>query len=120
MKLNEYTTLGRTGLRVTPLCFGAMSFGTGWGWGSDERTSHEMIERYLAAGGNFIDTADGYQAGASEEYVGKFVAERGLRGARRFRNGDRECESGDQNAKTSVGHIVLQKLLILLVAGRDI
>jgi aryl-alcohol dehydrogenase-like predicted oxidoreductase len=79
MRLNEYTTLGRTGLRVTPLCLGAMSFGTGWGWGSDEKTSHQMIDRYLAAGGNFIDTADGYQMGQSEEIVGKYVTERKLR-----------------------------------------
>ena len=79
MKLNEYTTLGRTGLRVTPLCMGAMSFGTGWGWGADEKVSKALFDFYLERGGNFIDSADGYQAGASEEYVGKFVAERGLR-----------------------------------------
>jgi aryl-alcohol dehydrogenase-like predicted oxidoreductase len=79
MKVNEYTTLGRTGLRVTPLCMGAMSFGTGWGWGVDEKASKALFDYYLERGGNFIDSADGYQMGASEEYVGKFVAERGLR-----------------------------------------
>ena len=60
MRLNEYTTLGRTGLRVSPLCLGAMGFGTGWGWGADEKLSHQMLDQYVEPGGNFIDTADGY------------------------------------------------------------
>jgi len=79
MKLNDYTTLGRTGLRISPLCLGAMGFGTGWGWGADEKLSFEMMNLYLEGGGNFIDTADGYQMGQSEEIVGKYVAERKLR-----------------------------------------
>ncbi|MGA8013816.1 MAG: aldo/keto reductase [Candidatus Acidiferrales bacterium] len=79
MRLNEYTTLGRTGLRVSPLCLGAMGFGTGWGWGADEKLSHQMLDQYVEPGGNFIDTADGYQMGQSEEIIGKYVAERGLR-----------------------------------------
>src|SRR6202050_2297158 len=79
MRLNDYVTLGRTGLRVSPLCFGAMHFGTEWGWGADETTSKQMFDRYLEAGGNFIDTADSYTDGHSEELVGKFVAEGGAR-----------------------------------------
>jgi len=79
MRLNEFTTLGRTGLRVTPLCLGAMGFGTGWGWGADEKSSFQMLDQYFDAGGNFIDTADGYQMGQSEEIVGKYVVERKLR-----------------------------------------
>ena len=79
MKLNDYTTLGRTGLRVSPLCLGAMGFGNGWGWGADEKLSFEMINLFLESGGNFIDVADGYQMGQSEEIVGKYVAERKLR-----------------------------------------
>jgi len=79
MKLNEYTTLGRTGLRVSPLCLGAMGFGTGWGWGADEKLSFEMMDLFVKQGGNFIDTANGYQMGQSEQIVGKFVAERKLR-----------------------------------------
>jgi len=79
MKLSDYTTLGRTGLRVSPLCLGAMTFGTEWGFGTDESTSKEMFDRYIDAGGNFIDTADAYTNGHSEELVGKFVSERGLR-----------------------------------------
>ena len=79
MRLNEYVTLGRTGLRVSPLCMGAMGFGTGWGWGADEKLSFEMLDLYVNSGGNFIDTANGYQMGQSEQIVGKFVAERKLR-----------------------------------------
>jgi aryl-alcohol dehydrogenase-like predicted oxidoreductase len=79
MRLNEYVTLGRTGLRVSPLCLGAMGFGTGWGWGADEKQSFEMLGLYVQDGGNFIDTANGYQMGQSEQIVGKFVAERKLR-----------------------------------------
>src|ERR1700694_5857738 len=79
MKLNEYTTLGRSGLRVSPLCLGTMTFGTQWGWGSEESTARTIFDRYLEAGGNFVDTADGYTNGQSEEMVGKFIGERGLR-----------------------------------------
>jgi aryl-alcohol dehydrogenase-like predicted oxidoreductase len=79
MRLNEYTTLGRTGLRVSPLCLGAMGFGTGWGWGADEKQSFEMLDLYVKDGGNFIDTANGYQMGQSEQIVGQYVGDRKLR-----------------------------------------
>jgi aryl-alcohol dehydrogenase-like predicted oxidoreductase len=79
MQLNEYTTLGRSGLRVSPLCLGTMTFGTEWGWGAEEKVSRQLLDRYLDAGGNFIDTADGYTLGKSEEMLGKFIAERKLR-----------------------------------------
>lgn len=79
MKLNEYTTLGRTGLRVSPLCLGTMTFGTEWGFGAEEKVSKEQFDRYVGAGGNFIDTADGYTNGHAEEMVGKFVTEGKLR-----------------------------------------
>jgi aryl-alcohol dehydrogenase-like predicted oxidoreductase len=77
--LNQYTTLGRSGLRVSPFCLGTMTFGTEWGWGAEEETSRAIFDRYLEAGGNFIDTADGYTGGRSEEMIGKFIADRGLR-----------------------------------------
>jgi aryl-alcohol dehydrogenase-like predicted oxidoreductase len=56
-----------------------MTFGTEWGWGSEEQVSRSIFDTYLDAGGNFIDTADGYTAGHSEELVGKFIADRSLR-----------------------------------------
>ena len=79
MQLNEYSTLGRSGLRVSPLCLGTMTFGTEWGWGAEESVSRSLFDRYIEQGGNFIDTADGYTGGKSEELVGKFIADRGLR-----------------------------------------
>ena len=75
MNLNEYVTLGRSGLRVSPLCLGTMTFGTEWGWGADEESSRAIFNRYLEKGGNFVDTADGYTNGRSEQLVGKFLQE---------------------------------------------
>jgi aryl-alcohol dehydrogenase-like predicted oxidoreductase len=75
MKLNEYVTLGRSGLRVSPLSLGTMTFGTEWGWGADEESSRAIFNRYLEKGGNFVDTADGYTNGKSEQLVGKFLQE---------------------------------------------
>ncbi|MFD9004573.1 aldo/keto reductase [Streptomyces sp. NPDC059582] len=71
----RYTTFGRrTGLRVSEYALGAGNFGTGWGAGADPDESRRMFDRFAEAGGNFLDTADGYQFGESEELVGKFVA----------------------------------------------
>jgi aryl-alcohol dehydrogenase-like predicted oxidoreductase len=77
--LNTYTTLGRTGLRVSPLCLGTMTFGTEWGWGNEEPDARAIFSRYLDSGGNFIDTADGYTMGKSEELLGKFIRDRSAR-----------------------------------------
>jgi aryl-alcohol dehydrogenase-like predicted oxidoreductase len=68
----DYRNLGRTGVRVTPLCLGAMMFG---GWGNpDHDDSIRIIDRALDAGINFVDTADVYSAGESEQIVGKALA----------------------------------------------
>src|SRR5215468_461813 len=79
MNMNDYVTLGRSGLRVSPLTLGTMTFGTEWGWGSEETTARAIFNRYLEAGGNVLDTADGYTNGKSEELIGKFIHEGGLR-----------------------------------------
>ncbi|MGV2288900.1 aldo/keto reductase [Trinickia sp. YCB016] len=79
MTMNRYTLLGRSGLRVSPISLGTMTFGTEWGWGADEDTAERLFDQYVNAGGNFIDTADLYTEGTSETWVGKFVAARGLR-----------------------------------------
>jgi aryl-alcohol dehydrogenase-like predicted oxidoreductase len=79
MSLNTYYTLGRSGLRVSRLALGAMTFGTEWGWGADEDTARQLFNTYIDAGGNFIDTADLYTNGTSETWIGKFIAERNLR-----------------------------------------
>jgi aryl-alcohol dehydrogenase-like predicted oxidoreductase len=65
----EYRPLGRTGVKVSPLCLGAMMFGP---WGNNDRAdSTRIIHRALDAGINFVDTADVYSGGASEEIVGE-------------------------------------------------
>src|SRR5512142_1447521 len=70
----EYRRLGNTGVHVSELCLGAMMFGA---WGNrDHDDSLKIIERALDAGINFIDTADVYSAGESEEIVGKAIAGR--------------------------------------------
>jgi aryl-alcohol dehydrogenase-like predicted oxidoreductase len=77
--LATYSLLGRSGLRVSPLCLGTMTFGTEWGWGAPRETAFALMDRYFEAGGNFIDTADGYTGGTSESLIGAYFAERGTR-----------------------------------------
>ncbi len=73
MALDHYITLGRSGLRVSPLCLGAMTFGEGRGWGSSVEECQEIMDRFIEAGGNFIDTANGYTAGHSETIIGDHI-----------------------------------------------
>ena len=68
----EQRPLGRTGIRVSELCLGAMTFGRE----ADEATSRRMVDRFLDAGGNFIDTANVYNEGVSEEITGRAIAAR--------------------------------------------
>nr|HEX4316451.1 aldo/keto reductase [Kofleriaceae bacterium] len=68
--LDHYVTLGRSGLRVSPLCLGAMTFGEDLGWGSSVEESQQIMDRYVAAGGNFIDTANFYTKSHSEKIIG--------------------------------------------------
>ncbi len=71
----KYTTFGRnSGLRVAELALGTGNFGTGWGYGSEREEAKQVFERYAEAGGNFIDSADAYQFGQSEQMVGEFIA----------------------------------------------
>ncbi|QWT18864.1 aldo/keto reductase [Bacillus sp. NP157] len=76
MHLDDYTTLGRSGLRVSPVSLGAMTFGETWGWGASEAESRSMLDTYMERGGNFIDTANFYTGGTSETMLGKFLAGR--------------------------------------------
>jgi aryl-alcohol dehydrogenase-like predicted oxidoreductase len=73
MPLDHYVTLGHSGLRVSPLCLGAMTFGEDWGWGSSVKDSEAIIDRFVERGGNFIDTANGYTKGHSEKIIGDHV-----------------------------------------------
>lgn len=78
MSLTNFCSLGHSGLIVSPLALGTMTFGTG-DWGADESTSRAIFDAYRAAGGNLIDTADIYSGGESEKLVGKFIADSGAR-----------------------------------------
>jgi aryl-alcohol dehydrogenase-like predicted oxidoreductase len=73
MPLDHYVTLGRSGLRVSPLCLGAMTFGEDLGWGSSVEESEQIIDRYLELGGNFIDTANFYTKSHSEKIIGDHI-----------------------------------------------
>jgi aryl-alcohol dehydrogenase-like predicted oxidoreductase len=71
----RYKNFGRrSGLRVSEVALGTGNFGTGWGYGAERDEAKAVFDRYAAAGGNFIDTADSYQAGQSEQLVGEFIA----------------------------------------------
>jgi aryl-alcohol dehydrogenase-like predicted oxidoreductase len=70
MPLDHYVTLGRSGLRVSPMCLGTMTFGEELGWGSSVADSERILDRYLDLGGNFIDTANFYTHGHSEKIIG--------------------------------------------------
>jgi aryl-alcohol dehydrogenase-like predicted oxidoreductase len=73
MPLDHYVTLGRSGLRVSPLCLGAMTFGEDLGWGSSVEESQQIIDRFVDLGGNFIDTANFYTMSHSEKIIGDHV-----------------------------------------------
>ena len=73
MSLDQYVTLGRSGLRVSPLCLGAMTFGEDLGWGTSVEESQQIIDRYTELGGNFIDTANFYTRSHSEKIIGDHI-----------------------------------------------
>jgi aryl-alcohol dehydrogenase-like predicted oxidoreductase len=74
MPLDHYVTLGRSGLRVSPLCLGAMTFGEDLGWGSSVEESQQILDRYIELGGNFVDTANFYTKSHSEKIIGDHVS----------------------------------------------
>lgn len=76
MKLGDYRLLGRSGLRVSPLSLGTMTFGSDWGWGADGAEARRIFDLYLDRGGNFVDTAVNYTNGEAERLLGAFIADR--------------------------------------------
>lgn len=70
----KYTLFGKSGLRVSEIALGTMTFGTEWGYGADKVESQKIFETYANAGGNFIDTANRYTEGTSEKFIGDFIA----------------------------------------------
>ncbi len=74
----QYRLFGRSGLRVSEVALGTMTFGEEWGYGASKEESRRIFDAYVARGGNFIDTANRYTEGTSERYVGEFIrADRG-------------------------------------------
>ena len=74
----RYKLFGKSGLRVSELALGTMTFGEDWGWGASREESRKIFDAFAEAGGNFIDTANRYTNGTSEKFVGEFIAsERG-------------------------------------------
>ncbi len=72
----RYKLLGRSGLRVSELCLGTMTFGEDWGWGAGKDESRRMVDAFFDAGGNVIDTANLYTNGTSETFLGEFLEKR--------------------------------------------
>jgi aryl-alcohol dehydrogenase-like predicted oxidoreductase len=73
----RYKLLGKSGLRVSELCLGTMTFGETWGWGASKEESRKQFDYFAEVGGNFIDTSVNYTDGTSEEFVGEFLASAG-------------------------------------------
>src|SRR5437870_5813673 len=69
----RYKLLGKTGLRVSEICLGTMTFGEDWGWGASKDESGRIFDAFFDAGGNFIDTANLYTNGTSETFIGDFL-----------------------------------------------
>jgi len=69
----NHRLLGNSGLRVSELALGTMTFGEEWGWGAGKKEAGEIYDAYREAGGNFIDTANLYTNGASEKLLGEFL-----------------------------------------------
>jgi aryl-alcohol dehydrogenase-like predicted oxidoreductase len=70
----RYKLLGHSGLRVSEVALGTMTFGEDWGWGASKEESRKIFDAFVEAGGNFIDTSINYTNGTSERYVGEFIA----------------------------------------------
>ena len=76
LSLASHRLLGRSGLRVSPLALGTMTFGLDWGWGAERKEAQRMFDAYVDRGGNFVDSASTYTDGTAERLLGEFAAGR--------------------------------------------
>jgi len=76
LSLVSHRLLGRSGLRVSPLALGTMTFGLDWGWGAERKEARRMFDAYVDRGGNFLDSASTYTNGTAERLLGEFAAGR--------------------------------------------
>ena len=102
MSLTNFRSLGRSGLIVSPLALGTMTFGAK-GYGSADDVSAAVFNAYVDAGGNFVDTADIYGGGRSEELVGRLTAGRSLRDNSAETKRDRTGPVASSAAMSSMG-----------------
>lgn len=79
MDLSHYRTFGKSGLRISPLTLGAMTFGQDWGYGSTPEESKLILSKYIEKGGNIVDTANIYTKGHSEKIIGNYIKETNTR-----------------------------------------
>lgn len=101
----KYKIFGKkTGLRVSELALGTGAFGTRWGHGADPVESRKIFNKFLEAGGNFIDTADGYQVGESEEILGELIGNKrdSLVLASKYSMGEKELLTSGNSRKTMI------------------
>lgn len=101
----KYKIFGKkTGLRVSELALGTGAFGTRWGHGAVPAESQKILDKFLEAGGNFIDTADGYQVGESEEILGELIGDKrdSLVLASKYSMGEKELLTSGNSRKTMV------------------
>lgn len=96
----RYKLLGHSGLRVSEVALGTMTFGEDWGWGASKEESRKIFDAFVEAGGNFIDTAVNYTNGTSERYVGEFIAAKrdAFVVATKYSLRDRNADPRDPNA----------------------
>jgi len=69
----RYKLLGNSGLRVSEICLGTMTFGEDWGWGTGKEDCRKIYDAFREVGGNFVDTANLYTNGTSETFLGEFM-----------------------------------------------
>ncbi|GAA4994722.1 aldo/keto reductase [Actinopolymorpha pittospori] len=109
LSLDTYRLLGRSGLRVSPMSLGTMTFGTDWGWGADKGEARRIFDTYLDRGGNFIDSANQYTNGTAERLVGEFARDRrdNLVIATKYTVSERpgDPNSGGNHRKSMVGSV---------------
>jgi hypothetical protein len=114
----KYRVLGRSGLKVSELCLGTMTFGEDWGFGASKEESRKQFDIFAAAGGNFIDTANVYTKGTSERFVGEFVKSR----SRPFRGGHQILHRHPVRRHQCVGQLAQESRAVgrcLLAAARS-
>ncbi|WP_028298547.1 aldo/keto reductase [Olivibacter sitiensis] len=112
MLLTNYRTLGKSGLKISPLTLGTMTFGEDWGWGANAKEAETILNNYIGQGGNSIDTADIYTKGHAEKIIGDYVKRSTIRRDQLVISSKFYCNMypGDPNAGGASRKTILQSL----------